>query len=186
MVLRSALLALACGMISACSSPGANLAPIDTANSQPYRLGTGDGVRVTVFGLEALSNSYLVGDGGMISVPLIGPVPAQGKTVAELETSVADALRSKNVLKDPSVSVQVDTYRPFFVLGEVQRPGQYPYVPGMTLVTAVSIAGGYTFRAETDYASVTRTTGGDAREGKAERLTPILPGDTVYIYESWF
>lgn len=152
----------------------------------PYQLGPGDRVRVIVFGMDALSNVYAVGDTGSISLPLLGAMPASGSTATELERRIAQRISEQQLRRDPSVNVQVEQYRPFFVLGEVQRPGQYPYVPGMSLKTAVAIAGGYTFRAEEEYASVTRTVDNQTVEGRALPTTAIRPGDTVYVYESWF
>jgi polysaccharide export outer membrane protein len=95
-------------------------------------------------------------------------------------------LEGRELAVKPSVSAQVQKYRPFFILGEVQRPGQYPYVPGMSVLTAVSIAGGYTFRAETQYAAITRQNGEKIIKGRARQQTPVLPGDTIYVYEDWF
>lgn len=169
-----------------CASPVARLEPLGSAAPGPYRLGAGDEVRVTVFGLDAVNNSYAVGDAGTISAPLLGAIPAAGRTVVELEADIAELLRARELVRAPSVSVQVQKYRPFFILGEVQRPGQYPYVPGMTMLTAVSIAGGFTFRAETKRASITRPGAGAAVKGAALPETLVLPGDTINIHEAWF
>ena len=186
MTWRSAFVAAFLALVAACASPASRLQPIEAKRLTPYQLGPGDEIRVTVFGLDALTNNYVVSDSGNISMPLVDVIPAEGKTTQELEVAVVNAVRAKNLVREPSVSVQVQKYRPFFILGEVQRPGQYPYVPGMSVLTAVSIAGGYTFRAETDFASVTRTLQDKIVEGKARPQTPILPGDTVYVYESTF
>jgi polysaccharide export outer membrane protein len=160
--------------------------PMPEAAPGPYRLGTGDEVRVAVFGLDAVSNSYIIGDSGTVSMPLVGPIPADGKTVAEVEVVLAAALKEKQILREPSVSVQVVKYRPFYILGEVQKPGQYAYVPGMTVLNAVSIAGGYTFRANTKKATITRNTAGTTQKGTAKPEGRVLPGDTVVIPEAWF
>src|SRR3546814_3194064 len=109
-----------------------------------YCRGAGDEVRISVFGLDALTNTYVVGDAGTISLPLVDEIPARGKTTQELEALIDNNLRQRDVIKDPSVSGQVLKYRPFFILGEVQRHGQYAYVPGMSVLTADSIAGGKT------------------------------------------
>jgi polysaccharide export outer membrane protein len=173
-------------VMSGCSASGARLASIDSSAPTPYRLGAGDEIRLTVYGLDPLTNSYVVSDTGTISLPLLPPVPVEGRTVAETETAVADAIRAKQLVNAPSVSAQIVKYRPFFILGEVQRPGQYPYVPGMSLLTAVSVAGGYTFRADTKHARVTRRAGSATTQGKADPTTSIQPGDTIQIVESWF
>src|SRR5690554_2548506 len=181
MLARFAVLLTLAVAATGCSSPGADLPVLEPRALTPYRLGTGDEVRLTVFGVDALSNRYIVGDGGSISMPLIGEVPASGKTTKELESAVAAKLRSAEVVRDPSVSAQVEKYRPFFILGEVRSPGAYAYVPGMTVLTAVSLAGGYTFRAETDRVQIVRSQDEEVVEGQASPKTPVLPGDTVYV-----
>lgn len=186
MIWRAVIVTALLALLAGCASPGNRLQPIEPKRLAPYQLGPGDEIRITVFGLDALTNNYMVSDSGTISMPLVDVIPAEGRTTKELEADIANLVRSRNLVREPSVSVQVQKYRPFFILGEVQRPGQYPYVPGMSVLTAVSIAGGYTFRAETDYASITRTLQEKTVEGKARPQTPILPGDTVYVYESSF
>jgi len=183
---RGLLIAGMLGMSISVASVAAPPAPIETAALQPYRLGAGDEIRVTVFGLDALTNTYLVGDSGNISLPLLPTVAAGGKTVEELQDMIGAAIREKDLVRNPSVSVQVQKYRPFFILGEVQNPGSYPYVPGMSVMTAVSIAGGYTFRAEKKRAQITRPVDNKVVKGGAVPQTPVLPGDTVYIDEAWF
>ena len=173
-------------IVAACSSPASKLPPLPAASLNPYRLDTGDRLRITVFGQEGLSNEYAVSDAGTISMPLLGPIPARGRTAKELEQVIKDELKAKQLESDASVSAQVERYRPFFVLGEVKSPGSYPYVPGMTLNTAVALAGGYTFRAEQEYAAITRTVDERVVEGRATSRTPVLPGDAIFVYESWF
>jgi polysaccharide export outer membrane protein len=163
-----------------------SLPPIGDVAPGPYRLGAGDGIRVTVYGLDVANKSYAVGDGGTISVPLVGQLAVTGKTVLEVETMLAAALRDKQLLNAPSVSVEVERYRQFFILGEVQKPGQYPYVPGMSVLTAVSIAGGYTFRAQTKRATIVRNLDGRTIKGGAVPETLVQPGDTISIAEAWF
>lgn len=180
------IVAVSAALVAGCAAPASRLPPVATGQLSPYQLGPGDEIRVTVFGLDAATNSYIVGDAGTISMPLLDVVSAEGKTTREFEAEIATRLRDKAILRDPSVSVQVQKYRPFFILGQVQRPGQYAYVPGMSVLTAVSIAGGYTFRADTRQASITRPAGGRNVQGRAEQQTPVLPGDTVLVYESRF
>lgn len=167
---------------TACAGTDSRLPELSGTLSGPYKLGPGDELRISVFGLDSMNNTYIVGDTGAIAVPMLDPVDVGGKTVREAETAVADKIRQRQLVIDPKVSAQVQTYRPFYITGEVQRPGQYPYVPGMSLATAVSVAGGYTFRADKKSATVTRT----ANQGRATGTTPILPGDTIVIPESWF
>ena len=152
----------------------------------PYRLGVGEQVRIITFGEEQLTGQFRVNDRGTIAIPLLGAIPASGLTTAELEHSIAQRLRDKKVLLDPSVSVEVLTYRPVFILGEVNKPGEYPYQPGMTVLTAVTIAGGFTYRAQTDYASILRPIDGHAVEGRVNRGTEVRPGDVITIFERYF
>ena len=138
------------------------------------------------FGDEHLTGQFRVNDRGNIAVPLLGAVKADGLTTSELEDSIAQRLREKKLLLDPSVSVEVLSYRPVFVLGEVSKPGEFPYQPGMTVLTAVSLAGGYTYRAETGYASILRKVDGHSVEGRASRGADIRPGDVVNIFPRYF
>lgn len=172
--------------VSNCASPVADLQPIESVPLAGYRLGPGDEVRIGVFGFDSMSNSYLVSDSGTISMPLLSTIEVKDKTPAELETLIADLLRSKELAPSPSVTAQVQKYRPFFILGEVQQPGQYSYVPGMSVLTAVSVAGGYTFRANKNEVAITRGAGVAAKKGKAGQETAVLPGDTIFVYEQSF
>lgn len=169
-------------LIATTACAGSNLPDLPAQQNAPYRLGAGDELRVTVFGLDSVNNTYRVSDTGSIAVPLVDSVSVAGKSIDEAQVAIAEALRSRQIVLDPRVSVQMQTYRPFFILGEVQRPGQYPYVPGMSVTTAVSIAGGYTFRANTKRARITR----DARPANAGADSAVQPGDTITIPESWF
>ena len=153
--------------------------------SAPYRLDSGDRLRVVVFGQENLSRTYTVDGGGFISMPLIGAVKSRGSTTFELEDRIASKLRSKYV-KDPKVTVEVQNYRPFFILGEVRRPGQFPYVSGMTVQTAVAIAGGYTERARENKVKLTRGKNGQEQTLKVSGNHPVRPGDTLYVMERIF
>jgi polysaccharide export outer membrane protein len=164
---------------------GGSLIPLEPGNSGAYRLDSGDRLQIIVFGQAELSGSYAVDGAGMISIPLIPAVNARGRTPAELEEQIITEL-SKGVLRSPSVSVQIESFRPFFILGEVRQPGQYPYVHGMTVLTAVAIAGGFTYRAQKEYVSITRTIGDSAVEARAERDTLIRPGDVIYVLERFF
>ncbi len=125
-------------------------------------------------------------DSGNIALPLVGAVHASGLTSGELEAAVGNALQRGKFVHHPSVAVEVIAYRPIYVLGEVNKPGQYPYQPGMTVVTAVAVAGGFTYRAIEDYASVVRTVDGKAVEGRARRQAFVAPGDVVTVFERRF
>jgi polysaccharide biosynthesis/export protein len=151
----------------------------------PYRLASGDRLRIIVYGQEGLSNSYSVDSSGHIQMPLIGLVPAQGETTASLGEEIEGRLRD-GFLRDPHVSVEVEAYRPFFILGEVTTPGQYPYVNGMTAETAVAIAGGFTPRADKDAVEVTRDVSGKELTGQAPIRYAVQPGDTIVVRERFF
>jgi len=149
-----------------------------------YRLGTGDRLRITVFGEEDLSGEFEVDDTGSIALPLVGEVTAAKKTPRELERDVAAAL-ADGYLVSPRVSIEVLNYRPFFILGEVKDPGKYPYVNGMTVLNAVAVAGGYTYRARKDQMVVVRG-GENGQEIQAQESTPVLPGDIIRVPERLF
>lgn len=152
--------------------------------AQYYRLGRGDKIRVTVFGHEDLSGEFEVGASGSLSMPLIGDVPAQGRTAPELEQAIRDKLQP-DYLRNPQVSVDVLKYRPFYILGEVKNPGSYSYVNGMTVINAVALAGGYTYRAQENKIYIIR----ENAPGKKQRVdqnTAVLPGDIIEVPERFF
>src|SRR6185503_6771823 len=128
---------------------------VQTLEEEPYTLDSGDKLRVVVFGQDTLSNNYTVDAQGQISMPLIGAVNARGLTTSQLSGAIAGKLK-QSFIRDPSVAVEIETHRPFFVLGEVTYPGQYPYVPNMTVENAIAIAGGFTPRAFKDKVTITR------------------------------
>jgi polysaccharide export outer membrane protein len=172
-------------MLAACN-PAGDLQPLPEVQKTSYTLGVGDKVRVITFGNQELTGEFRVNDSGNIAMPLLGSVPAEGKTPEKLQGSIAGALESRNLLHKPNVSVEITEYRPVFVLGEVNRPGEYPYKPGMTVLSAVSTAGGFTYRAVTDTASVVRTTEGTTSEGTVNRRSLIEPGDVITVFERHF
>lgn len=174
------------GLVPVSCAPGSDLSPLPNTPAGPYRLGVDDQVRVITFGFEGLTGQFRINDRGNLAIPLLGTIPANGLTTAELESSIARQLTEKNLLRDPSVSVEVLSYRPVFILGEVAKPGQYPYQPGMTILTAVAVAGGFTYRAETDDASVLRRIDGHEVEGRVPRGAEVLPGDVITIFERFF
>jgi polysaccharide export outer membrane protein len=143
-------------------------------------------VRIVTFGEDRLTGQFAVDDSGKIAVPLLGVLPAVGLTTAELDNVIKQRLEDKKILVDPSVSVEVVGYRPIFVLGEVSKPGQYPYQPGMTVLTAVAVAGGFTYRAQTEDASILRQINGHAVEGRVPRGMDVQPGDVITVFERYF
>jgi protein involved in polysaccharide export with SLBB domain len=153
---------------------------------QGYRLGAGDKVRIIVFGEESLTGEYLVPGGpGKISFPLVGEVSAGGLTVGELETELVTAL-SDGFLKQPRVSIEVLEYRPFFILGEVMKPGEYPYTNGLTVLNAVATANGFTYRADTHRVYIRRANSMQEQQYQLTTSTPVEPGDTIRIGERFF
>ena len=183
--MRSFLILCLCLFAAACA-PGRDLPDLPPPALGAYRLGPGDAVRLITFGEDTLTGEFRVSDSGTIALPLLGSVPAAGLSPDALAAKVADGLQQGNFLRSPSVSAEIVKYRPIFVLGEVSKPGQYPYQPGMTVVTAVAVAGGFTYRAVNDYASVVRTLDGSAVEGKATRQSFVQPGDVITVFERRF
>jgi polysaccharide export outer membrane protein len=172
-------------LAAACSSYRPAPAAFHEAIYQPYMLDAGDRVRITVFEQETLTNTYSVDQGGYIAFPLIGSVPARGHTAKQIEAQIASMLRN-GYLRDPDVSVEVDRYRPIFVMGEVGSAGQYSYVPGMTVQKAIASAGGFSARAYQGTVDVTRSINGKVMTGNVLISDPLLPGDTIYVRERWF
>ena len=163
-----------------------NLPPLPEGGDAAYRLGVGDQVRLLTFGEESLSEIFRVNDAGSIALPLLGAVSARGRTTEELGQHIVAELNRRALIRDASVAIEVVEYRPVFVLGEVNRPGQYPYQPGMTVLSVAAIAGGFTYRAVQDQAAVVRLVNGQPVEGRAIPLTVLRPGDVVTIYERVF
>ncbi len=165
--------------------PGPVVVAQPVAYDSAYQLDAGDKLRVVVYGQEGLTNTYAIDAAGSITMPLIGAVPARGRTPAGLAAAITAKLRN-GYIRDPSVAVEIDSYRPFFILGEVQAPGQYPYVPNMTVESAVAIAGGFTPRAKRNMVTVTHTDAGGSGRYVVPLGTSLAPGDTVFVGERWF
>jgi len=159
--------------------------PMPVAYDSAYRLDAGDKLRIVVYGQEGLTNTYAIGAGGAITMPLIGSVSARGRTPAGLASEITGKLRD-GYIRDPSVAVEIESYRPFFILGEVAAPGQYPYVPNMSVESAVAIAGGFSPRARRDRVTLTHTDSSGSSRYVVPLGTPLGPGDTVLVGERWF
>ncbi|MET0633847.1 MAG: polysaccharide biosynthesis/export family protein [Xanthobacteraceae bacterium] len=152
---------------------------------EPYTLDSGDRLRIVVFGQEGLTSTYIVDVSGKIAMPLIGAVSVRGLTTTQAARVIADRLR-QGFIREPHVAIEVEIYRPFFILGEVIAPGQYPYVPNMTVETAVALAGGFTPRAYRWDVEVSRSAGGVTARQKVPMIAPVRPGDTINVGERWF
>ena len=172
-------------LLTGCGAPPYPPAIFATSANAPYTLAAGDRLRVIVYGQDSLSNTYDVDGSGKISMPLIGLVGAKGLTTSELQNAIATKLRD-GYLRDPQVSVEVQAYRPFFILGEVTTAGQYPYVSNMTVQTAVAIAGGFTPRAYQYGAELTRVVEGRQTTAEVPMYEPVRPGDTIKIRQRFF
>jgi hypothetical protein len=156
-----------------------------TAGEAYYTLDSGDRLRIVVFGQDGLTNSYVVSAGGNIDMPLIGQVSARGLSTDQLAGRLAEKLRD-GYIREPHVAVEIEAYRPFFILGEVTAPGQYPYVANMTAETAVAIAGGFTARAFRKTVTLNRNYYGRPMRMAVPLNFPLRPGDTVNVQERWF
>lgn len=180
-LLRLSALGAAGGVLAACATAGP---PVELEQPSEYRLGPGDQLRITVFGENDLTGLYLVGSQGVIAYPLVGEVHAAGLTVLEFTESLQTAL--EQYLRAPNVSVEVANYRPFFILGEVQRPGTYPYSANLTVLNAVATAGGFTPRANRGRVFIRHANEPEEHAYPLQITTPVLPGDTVRIGERFF
>ncbi len=173
-----------CGLLisfMSVSAPAADNLEVESV----YRLSVGDKLRVTVYGHEDLSGEFEIDATGSISLPLIGDIEATGETADELEVVVTDALRP-DYLKNPRVSVELIDFRPFYIFGEVKSPGSYPYSNGMTVISAVAVAGGFTYRARKSRIHILRGAADNQVRIKVEDDTLIRPGDVIEIPERFF
>jgi len=182
------------GSLAACSTtsgtaPSALSVGVVASDDQPdraaYRLGASDELRIIVFGEDSLSGEFVIDGEGTISMPLIGEVAAAGLTLQELRDRIEVQL-SEGYLTDPRVSAEVQNYRPFYILGEVDTSGEFPYTDGLTVMNAVARAGGFTYRANTRRVFIQRA---DSDVEIEVELTPtlrVMPGDTIRITERFF
>lgn len=181
---------VACGLVTACSSSTPAVVPPLPATSadatvEGYQVGAGDKVRVTVFRHPDLSGEFQIDGRGNFAMPLIGEVQGGGLTTRQLETAIEDSLKDGGFLVNPQVSIEVLNYRPFYIIGEVNNPGSYQFVNGMTVINAVALAGGFTYRADQDDIIINRG-GSNGPEIEALVDTPVLPGDIINVTERFF
>lgn len=150
-----------------------------------YKLGTGDKLKVTVYGEDDLSGEVIVDGSGQVQLPLVGQVNASGLSVHQFVAEVTQILGSK-YLRDPKVSVAIENYRPFYIMGEVNKPGEYPYENNLNVLGAIALAGGYTYRANSDDVYIRRNGSTKEVDLPATALTQIGPGDIVRVPERIF
>ena len=179
-------LALCLTALAGCSTPPSADADRFAAELHaPYQLASGDRLRVIVFGQDQLTNSYSIDGAGNFSMPLIGLIRAQSLTTTQVAGEIEARLR-QGYLRDPKLSVEVEAYRPFYVLGEVGVAGQYPFVNGMTAQNAIAIAGGFSPRGAQDWVELTRIVDGQSVTASVPLTFPVRPGDTITVRERFF
>ncbi len=183
-LLAAALIAWALPL-AVSAAPAPSPATPQTSFDDGYKLGSGDKLRVMVFGETDLGGEYVVDGAGFISLPLIGQLHAAGDTIHQFETEITGKLKD-GYLKDPRVSVEVINYRPFYIIGEIMKPGEYAYVNGMSVLNAVALAGGYTFRANERQVYIRRGGTGSEQPVTADQTTKIYPGDILRVAERFF
>lgn len=197
-----ALLGVGFATMAACAaSPEPDPAPQHVATApaktpgaadplEGYRLDSGDKVKITVFNEPTLTGDFVVDGQGVISMPLIGEVKAKELTVRELERLVEGKLRgdggAQGYLRDPQVSAEVTSYRPYYILGEIGKPGEYPFITGLTVMKAVATAGDFTYRADKKKVFIKSVDSPTEREVRLTPTTPVRPGDTIRIRERFF
>ncbi len=160
-------------------------AGVASAEDKGYALGAGDRLRITVYNEPDLSGEFEVNGQGLVSVPLLGQVQVMGKTTGEVQAILTQKY-GKDYLVNPSVTVEVLNYRPFFIIGEVNHPGSYPYVNGMTVINAVALAGGYTPRANHGEIKIKHSNESTQQERDAKEDTVVMPGDVIEVAERFF
>ena len=156
-----------------------------SAEQVEYTFGTGDEIRITVFGHEDLSGEFTVSETGAVSLPLAGSLSLGGLTIRQAEQKVVNALKPDYLL-NPRVGIEVLNYRPFYILGEVKKPGSYPYVNGMTVNEAVALGGGFTYRAKKEKVVIIRASNSTKAERSVSITDVVLPGDVVKVQERFF
>ena len=180
------MLYLMLSLASACTSPTAGLGLVPMSQSPAHKIEPGDKIRITVLDLQNGDSEHVIDQTGVITLPLIEDVKIGGLTLREAENTIEQILIEKQILVRPSVTVQALSLRPVYILGEVGKPGEYDYREGLTVFSVISLAGGYTYRADTRSVIITRVVNGNKVTGKADESTMVLPGDQIRVVEKWF
>ena len=186
--IRGALTLRVCGLLLLGCAPGpgvdpSTLPPPPSANG--YKVSGGDQLRLSFYQDEKLDGVYRVEDSGMLSLPFVGSIPVEGRTLPELRAQIEESLGS-GLYRNPTVVVRIEQYRDIYILGEVRNPGAYPYRPNLTLNAAVALAGGYTYRAHEETVGLVLEGNADELVVQAQPALPLRPGDTVRVYERFF
>ncbi|NHN83597.1 polysaccharide export protein [Acetobacter musti] len=185
--IRRSVVPMGCIALSlAACADGSGLRPVPHYDPGQYTLGVDDQIRVITYGQDQLSSDFRIDSNGKVAFPLTDGLQAAGLTTGQFADEVRGALEKSRMLRDPKVSVEITAYRMIAVLGEVARPGQYPYQPGMTMLTAVAAAGGFTYRSLESRAYVVRQEGDHTVVGKLKPQDYVKPGDVLKIYERHF
>ncbi|WP_428630641.1 polysaccharide biosynthesis/export family protein [Sphingopyxis sp.] len=169
-----------------CTSANAGLSVVPATESLEYPLASGDKIRISIPDLQGADGEYLVDQTGVVSLPLIKAVKVAGLTLREAEAAITQVILEQKILVRPTVTIQAIGLRPVYILGEVNRPGEYNFRDGLTIFSVVSMAGGYTYRANSKSMTIIRVVNGEATTGKADENTVVMPGDRVRIMEKWF
>lgn len=159
--------------------------PPAAASADRYVLGPNDRIRLKVYGEPDITGEYEINSGGQVSIPLAGHIKAAGATTPQLERLIASAL-AKGIVRDPRVNVEIAQYRPYYILGEVKKSGEYPYRLGLTVMDAVASAGGFTYRANENKVFLRRSGAGAEETYPLDAPVPVYPGDNIRIPERYF
>jgi polysaccharide export outer membrane protein len=159
--------------------------PPSASSAESYVLGPNDRIRLKVYGEPDITGEYEISNSGQVSIPLAGHITAAGATTRQLEKSIASAL-AKGIVRDPRVNVEIAQYRPYYILGEVKKSGEYPYRHGLTVLDAVASAGGFTYRANENKVFLRRAGAGAEQTYPLDAPVPVYPGDNIRIPERYF
>jgi polysaccharide export outer membrane protein len=169
-----------------CTSATAGLSSVPTIQSTEHKIEPGDKIRITVHDLQGADGEYIIDQSGIISLPLVEDVKIAGLTLREAERAIEQVLLDRRILVRPTVTLQALSVRPVYILGEVGKPGEYAFKEGLTVFSVISLAGGYTYRADTRSVMITRMVNGQKVTGKADENTIVMPGDQIRVVEKWF
>ena len=183
--MRTMMIMAALAALAGCASQPL---PVETAQAMPsaYGLAAGDKVRLTTFGFEEFSGEFMVAADNSLAVPMLGAVPVRGVTPDQLERNLEKTLADRQLIRNPRVSVEVTKYRPYYIAGEVNRPGKYDFASGLTVMQAVADAGSFTYRAKKSMVFIKREGALQEVAVPVTAAAPVMPGDTIRVVERYF